>query len=368
MVTPELLEYIRTEVSKGKTREEIHVELISKGGWNESDLSEAFRIVIPMQNNVVLPNPVVYKQPLPTSSYEPLVSFFKPTPLPESLASSHSYFWQNLIFIILGLFCIVSWYFYRPQITMFWNLGVKSSQEFSVNSWNSLEKFSVNSWNLYANIFKKTSFPALALPSFKLPSFSFKLPSFDFGKIFSTNKAQVLNSTVVKNTVKETANIIKDCGMGVTPKLDNPSTYDNDPVLSCLGASALNCENARGILADDFFPTIFEIIKVQDSCNFKLSYSTDSTLTDITGNKLAGQYISCPVNIVKSLDNTDSTNSKFISPDKTNFSKYASQIYFYGTLGLFLENNLKQNKIQALGCEGKYIQSIIASYSLSQQN
>ncbi len=106
---------------------------------------------------------------------------------------------------------------------------------------------------------------------------------------------------------------------------------------------------------------------MQNSCNFKLSYSADSTLNDITGKKLSGQYILCPINIVKAIDNTKSASPKFIVSDKTNFSKYASQIYFYGTLGLFIENNLDQNKIKALGCSGEYVQSVIASYNLSQK-
>ncbi|MEK7080779.1 MAG: hypothetical protein AAB902_00035, partial [Patescibacteria group bacterium] len=52
MITQELLGYIRIELSKGKTREEIRQALLSGGGWSEDDLSEAFRTVIPMQSPV----------------------------------------------------------------------------------------------------------------------------------------------------------------------------------------------------------------------------------------------------------------------------------------------------------------------------
>lgn len=51
MVTQELLGYIRVEMTKGRTREEINKSLLSGGGWSEDDLSEAFREIIPMQNN-----------------------------------------------------------------------------------------------------------------------------------------------------------------------------------------------------------------------------------------------------------------------------------------------------------------------------
>jgi len=161
----------------------------------------------------------------------------------------------------------------------------------------------------------------------------------------------------------------KNCGRSVAPKLDTPATYENDPVLACLGASAIGCQNATGVLTDNFFPTIFEITQSSNlpgSCSFKLSYGADSILADVTGKKLASQYVTCPVNIVKAINNTQ-TVSQFTAPDKTDLSKYGSQIYFYGTLGLFVENNLNQNKMEALGCSGEYINSVIASYNLSQK-
>ena len=361
---------------------------------------------------------------------------------------------QNLVFVITGLLCVVSWYFYKPQIISFSNSYINFSQELSVNTWNTLEgvsfnfwskseELSVNSWNSYTNLFQKVSFPALKLPalvlpsfdfklptfklptftfpSFKLPTFSlppidsphswqtytnslnkisfssfswpsftwpsfslptfklpsfdfklptFKLPTFDFKKIFGTTETQsnpplATTNTVIKNT-KSTS--VKDCGTSIAPKLDTASTYENNSVLSCLGVSAINCENAKGILEDDFFPTVFEITQSSKSgsCNFKLSYSADSALTDVTGKKLAGQTIMCPLSIVKAIDNTKPATPKFIVPDKADFSKYGSQIYFYGTLGLFIENNLDQNKISGLGCSGMYIDSVIASYQKTQ--
>ncbi len=352
MVTPEILEYVRTEISKGKTREEIYKSLISSGKWSEADLSAAFRTVIPMQG-IVLPNLVFQKKqdeivpalgPDISTLEKPIISTTEtPTPTPTQKLKLKLN-WQILILIIIGLFCVFSLYFYRPQIINFWNSSVKSSQELSTNSWNSL-----------VNSFKNIHIP------------SFKMPAFDFGKIFNTNKAPLDNNAVVQTPVMQPVAKVKDCGIGVAPKLDDPTTYKNNPVLSCLGASAVNCENAKGILKDDFFPNVFEIIKLQNACDFKLSYGEDSTLVDITGKKLALQYISCPLDIVKEIDNTKPTTPQFSVSDKTDLSKYAIQIYFYGTLGLFVENNLDPNKIQTLGCKGEYIQSVIKSYNSAQK-
>jgi len=384
MVTPELLEYVRTEIAKGKTREKIHTTLISDGGWSEADLSEAFRIIIPMQDILLQEEKPI--EPTPSSLSSPITpssSFSSPSlhlnPISStSKSSSRSSLWCNLIFIIVGLLCIVSWYFYRPQIINFWNSSIRSSQELSinswnsfeqlsVNSWNSLEQFSVNSWNSLINSLKNIHIPSFSLPSFNL-SFLDKSKDTKEDAMVNTYVENNINNTPTPTPVVQPATQIKDCGIMKTAlKFGVSSTYENNSVLSCLGKSAVNCENTKGTLTDDFFPTIFEITKLPDSCDFKLSYPPNSTLTDITGKKLAGQSISCPLNIVKAIDNTNPAAPQFIASDKTDLSKYASQIYFYGTLGLFAENNLDQNKIKNLGCQGEYIQSMITSYNSAQK-
>jgi len=359
MITQELLGYIRTELSKGKTREEISGILLSNGEWNEDDLSEAFRTIIPMQNIILpkekpiepvspalsSPSPSVSSSPpplhsfLPPSSYSPLSSPLRSTPLSKPSSSSHSLLKFLIILIIIGGLGFGFWY-YRPQIgSQIMNLSSRAA-----SLMNSSFQQAGNLWTSLVNGIKGFNFPFL-----------------------STNQTINVNkeNTAVTNTVpQKIINEIKDCGIGVAPKLDAPSTYENNPVLSCLGASAVNCENAKGILKNDFFPTVFEIIKSQSSCNFKLSYPADSILADITGKQLAGQYILCPIDIVKAIDNTKPASPKFLVPSKTDLSKYASDVYFYGILGLFMENNLDPNRIQVLGCSGEYIQSVIASYRL----
>ena len=301
MITPELTEYIKGEFAKGRTREEIHIKLVADGGWSEADLNEAFRTVVPMQNFA--------KNPLVTAN-----SFSK---------KSSGAVLENLIFIIIGILCVATWWFFRPQIVAFYN----SSMD-------------------------------------KLAGLSF--PSIPFDKIFNNDKAPVADSNEA-----ETETAVQNCGIGTMPDLKNPSTYQNDGVLACLGENASRCANVTAVLASDLFPTIFQIENMdgEGTCNFRLSYGEDSSLADIAGKPLAGQYISCPLGIVKAVNEEDPQSPTFDAPSIGNRAKYASEIYFYGTLGLFMENSLNPNKIRSLGCNGPYIDSVVASYQrmLSEQ-
>ncbi|MFA6077276.1 MAG: hypothetical protein WC735_04355 [Candidatus Paceibacterota bacterium] len=234
---------------------------------------------------------------------------------------------ENLIFFIFAILCLVSWYFYKPQITGFWNSGVNKIVELSTSLFSS----------------KKDT------------------------ELVNTVPPQ--NNTVIPPYNKTIS--VKDCGTTNSPDLKNKNTYENNAVLNCLGVSALSCGNAKAVFANDLFPNMIQIVGSegadQNVCNFKLSYGADSTLVDIDGNKLAGQYISCPLSIVKAIDETK-TPTLFTAASIDNLNKYASQIYFYGTLGVFMENNMDKNRIQALGCSGDYIDSMIASYRKMQSN
>ena len=318
MITPELIGYIRSEFAKGKTRDEIHQTLVTSGGWAENDLNEAFRTVIPMQNFTA---PATTDK---TTAFSVMQNKNK-VQLSKSLTI--------LIVAVLVLIIGASLWFFRPQVVSFWN-----------STRDNLSK--------------------LSMPSFSMPSFSF---SFDFKKILglntaneSSNPAPVTPNNVAVNQVKT-----RNCGISAAPNLKDARTYQNNAVLACLGDSALRCEDARAILQDSLFPTIFQIRKNQDTCNFELSYSGESTLVDATGKKLAGQYVTCPLSLVKELDETK-TPPSFGVPNTSDLGKYACQIYFYGTLGLFIENNVDQNRIQNLGCRGDYISSVIASYQKAQ--
>src|SRR3989338_10639145 len=99
MITPELIGYIRGEFAKGKTREEVRKALLAEGGWTEEDINEAFKTVIPMQG-------------FPQTSFSP-----KNVISQQAKRISKA----DLVFVLVGLLCVVLWYFFSPQITAFWN-------------------------------------------------------------------------------------------------------------------------------------------------------------------------------------------------------------------------------------------------------
>jgi len=346
MITTELVAYIKTEIAKGRTREEIHKNLISGGGWTEDDLSEAFKEIIPMPKVV----PPIVKPIVPIDSTVPTISAsvstsfappattapkitppsftpvsnFAPKMVPPSFIPPQSsmlvkpahaphlffrFFKFLIIFLIIGGLGLGYW-FYRAPIN-----------NFIVGSGGVVEK----------------------LKGLNLP--------------FLNAKQEVVNPPVKDEPTPPAPPVIKtvkDCGVDTTAILGVPANYDykTNIVLSCLGQSITNCEDAKGTLNDVFFPTIFEISKIDNNCNFKISYPVDKNLIDPAGNNLALKYISCPVNIVE-------------APDLTNLAKYANDVYVYGILGVFAKNGLDQSKIQALGCSGDYIDLMIASYQNS---
>lgn len=334
MITPELISYIRGELTKGRAREEIRAGLVREGGWSEADLIEAFQMVIPIQD--ATEKTPLQQTPSPSSpSLSPLSSSL--SSLTPSLSSISSFSSSKLssfplrkIMTIFGIIVVIGGvgaavWFYRLPLKNLWNSGIDKAKEFSAS-------------------FFKPSAPA----DTEAPAVTPVAPN-------------PISTPVQPNIVS-----VKDCGVGVAPDLKKPATYQNDAVLTCLGNSALLCQDARAVLKNALFPTIVQIVSAEGNCSLKLSYAEDSVLTDATGAKLAGQYVSCPLSIVKAVDETETTSS-FSAPSTDNLSKYASQIYFYGTLGLFVENNLDQNRIRALGCSGPYIDSVIASFKKMQE-
>jgi hypothetical protein len=159
-----------------------------------------------------------------------------------------------------------------------------------------------------------------------------------------------------------------NCGVTNSPNRKDATTYLNDNVLKCLGENAINCIPAEATINDSFFPTMFKITKKDEVCQFSLAYSNNTPLVDVTGKNLAGRNIFCPLAVVKTMDEKDPKNTVFRIEDIDNPNKYAKDIYFYGTLGLFIENNFDQAKINNLGCSGSFIGSVIESYNLMKNN
>lgn len=61
MITQELLNFIKQNISQGKSKEEVKRTLISGGGWKESDIEEAFRL---LGINVQSPIPISPQIPI----------------------------------------------------------------------------------------------------------------------------------------------------------------------------------------------------------------------------------------------------------------------------------------------------------------
>ncbi len=185
--------------------------------------------------------------------------------------------------------------------------------------------------------------------------------------LFWFYKPQILSFFRSVN-INNKASAFRNCGETSAPDPKNPSSYLNNSVLDCFGESALRCQSAKGVLNNALFPTNFQVAKDEEgTCYFQLAYKKDSSLVDITGRKLVGQYMFCPLSIVKFVDESKANAPLFKAPDTENPGKYASQIYFYGTLGVFMENNVDKNKIRNIGCSGPYLDSVVAGYHKMQE-
>ena len=308
MINQELVEYVRSEFNKGKTRKEIRDMLTASGGWSEADLNEAFNIAAPLA-------PITFENVQPIAPANSSIPKLGSEITLQKEKSSSPLLKFIFTFFLLGVVVFTLWN-YRGDIT----------NPFSVVR-TVLDKLATSISNLIPTVNTKENKSVQELP-------------------IATNNTNRLT--------------VRDCGVTGAPD----RKYKNgNGVFDCLGNSALRCaDNARAVLTNPFFPTVFEIKNDGGACNFKLSYSQDSTLMDAAGKRLAGQYLVCPVSIVKMMDETNTKAVLFKAPTRENPSLYATQIYFYGTLGVFIENNLDQNKIKDLGCSGDLIKTVIDGY------
>src|SRR3989338_747931 len=293
MVTQELIAYVRAELNKGKTREEIRANLLGGGGWSEAYLEELWKIVALPKSPVLDP------------------ARFRISPIPIILA------------LLAGL-CFLVFYFYRPQISVWYEKGTSA-----------------------------------------LYSLTDKISEMTRGW---TKKEEVEEFVESAEEAEKTVEVIqRDCGITNSPNRGNIDSYSNDPVLGCLGESAMVCVESWGTINDHMFPSNFKIINAGDRCMFELSYGAGSDLVDIFGRKLALKRISCPLSMVKVADETNPEIPIFFLANKNNPASYAAEIYFYGTLWLFIENDFNLNKIRSLGCSGEFVNSMIESYNLMKE-
>jgi hypothetical protein len=64
------------------------------------------------------------------------------------------------------------------------------------------------------------------------------------------------------------------------------------------------------------------------------------------------------------MDETKNKNPVFKIANIDNPNEYITDIYSYGTNILFIENDFDKNKIENLGCEGSFIDSVIENHNL----
>ncbi|MEX2052153.1 MAG: hypothetical protein WD991_00455, partial [Candidatus Paceibacterota bacterium] len=323
----ELIAYIRGEVNKGKTREEIRASLLSGGGWSEADISEAFRTVMPLESVPVVPpgTPVV------TTTIKPFI--INPTIAPAP-APSRAYAYSGrkpshmkgiMIWGLLAILIGAGGYYFRPQLGDMWNTMEEG--------WSGMAWFSSGEENEEDMAYVP---PPIEEPKILLPTSS------------------------------------RYCGETKAPELNKQTGIEEDAVLGCIGASALACEWAQATLISPLFPTIIEIIPSRTpgsgNCSFSLSYASDSTLSSLDGKSMAGESIACPLQVVKSFKEGVNNTLVFSAPTKESPRKYGAEIFFYGTTGVFLENNFSQSGIEESGCSGGFIGRVIDSNNLMKSN
>ncbi len=348
MVTQELIAYVKAELNKGKRREDIRASLLSGGGWNEADLNEVFGVVMPLDSGAAAPAqtsvPPVAAKPAPSptpafferdfsSRYAAMHAMPQTPPLEKiqekvepkiaatpvhaaPVVKKDPIQWKPMVpAVLFGVLCFAVFYFFRPEIMA---LPGRISSSFSAIG----DKF---------------------LGAFNSPE---------------PEKEAEVAPVVVKTP--------RNCGTTGSPGRNDASNVSADTTFICLGQSASACGNAEGVISDPLFPGLFKVKILDGACTFELSYAKDSTLTDVFGKSMAGRSVTCPISVVKAIDETNPKNPIFVTADTSNPGKYAADVYFYGTLGLFIENNFNQEKITSLGCKGDFINSVIESYKLMQ--
>jgi hypothetical protein len=105
MITQELTAYVKSELNRGKSRDEVRNSLLSGGGWSEADIAEVFRDVMPKDSTAInIPAPQQMQAPS---------SFIKPTVINKP---AHHFPWKAMIFaLIFGALCFTGWY-YRSSL------------------------------------------------------------------------------------------------------------------------------------------------------------------------------------------------------------------------------------------------------------
>ena len=352
MVTQELISYIRSELNRGRSREQIRTTLLSGGGWSDMDISEVFRDIMPLSGGVILPEKqkqVLKPDPTPQPQVPPPVVKIAPTPIAKTVTTTP----QNQNTSVFNITNSKK----KPHVHMLCSLKIEKNILFA----------------------KRLRYVLVVVLFILLGVLGYLLR--DNFSVLSTKSISYLDTLISKINIPEKEEVIipqvplaplvpaveqvsvVDCGITESPDVRNQTTYLKDPVLKCIGENAHTCTPATAIVTSEFFPTNLEIKKEGEVCSVKIMYSSSSSLMDVFNKPLASRFISCPVSVVKNLDTTKE-NVSFRNSSKDNLTQHGFDIYFYTTLGLFIDNDFDNTKIKALQCSGDYIQSVIESHNL----
>jgi hypothetical protein len=80
MINPKLLDYVKSQIAQGTDNETIKQNLLSDGGWNSSDIDEAFKALMPSEAGNSIPVSV-------PQTTEPVID--------DVEKSTNSYIWKN---------------------------------------------------------------------------------------------------------------------------------------------------------------------------------------------------------------------------------------------------------------------------------
>ncbi|MBP9715170.1 MAG: hypothetical protein KBD52_01625 [Candidatus Pacebacteria bacterium] len=125
MITPELISFIKSELAKGKLQEQIRSELAT-GGWNASDLEEAFSFILKIPVQPIQPTQIVKPaQPIQSPISQPITPIIQPiqagfvsanSPISSKPKSHSKVLLFFVIFLIIFGAAFAGWYFFKPEI------------------------------------------------------------------------------------------------------------------------------------------------------------------------------------------------------------------------------------------------------------
>ena len=371
MITPELLAFIQGQLAAGTSREQV-ADMLLSNGWGAADITNALSQAAPVQpvqpTQPIEParpvEPVQSMQPMQAAATLPVQTYTEPVYRPVAQSSmqpmqsvqsmqaesahlaqaqtqatvSHSG-WAKSFMVLAGIVVAFAAGWIASQ-------GVTNSR---------MQTQSVR------DAASNQPSPAIQDQASESGAIAPDVPATTTASVASTNPASATSTGATQGPASA---VEKDCGTtnGKTP-------YASDPVLACMGAAALSCSNARATISigsGGSAQLSTSTLKITNpgsggACSFTV---VPAPAPNASGASASALSISCPLSIVKASDDfLSSATPTWKSPTKTDPNKYAGEIYYYGAMGVFIQNNFSEAKIRAAGCTGDFIKTYIAEHA-----